>query len=304
MKKENIGLILVVVIIIFLVIAWMMLLGDLHLLKKDINSQKRVIDFEKRLNNYYPLADDRFYIDHGEDYFAFFERLGELYYMAKIDSRQRIVGTVACVLRSIQLLDPLFFNPLQKRIKVWYIGDLKLDPKYRNQRFPFKLFFKYGMQFWSKSSRVYAISMDSGSKPNRILKLVQKIPFGDFKSGGKLYIYTINYKELKTIDQILKRYFGPYHFVNLANIKDLILESTGRKMNIKHLVRDCYSKNKNSSMRISRKRSQNLFMFCVHSSNGLVETLKKAGITTNTSATIIHRQMDNTDWNFINTSEL
>lgn len=297
--------IIILVILLFLVLGvlwlWIVYLGDLYILEKDWVSQRKVVKFEKRLNNYYPYGNDRFYIDHGDDYFAFFKRLGDLYYIAKTDSGGKIVGTVACVLRKVIRWDPLFFRPVQERTKVWYIGDLKLDPLYRNQRFPLKLFLKYGIPFWFESSKVYAISMDSGSKPNRVLNLAQKIILSDFKSGGKLYIYSLNAKELKRIDHHLESHFGPYHFVDLKGVKDLVLESTDQKMKIKHLVRNCYVPSFKKDWEACDSYT---YMFCIHSSDPFIERLEKLGITTNTTATIIHRGMDNTDWSFINTSEL
>jgi len=48
----------------------------------------------------YPLGDDFFQIDHGQDYFAFFDRLGQVsYYIALID--EIVVAVGAGVLRQI-----------------------------------------------------------------------------------------------------------------------------------------------------------------------------------------------------------
>ena len=48
----------------------------------------------------YPYGDQFFKIDHGKDYFAFFERLGKLYYYVLVD-KHRVAGVVAAVLRHI-----------------------------------------------------------------------------------------------------------------------------------------------------------------------------------------------------------
>lgn len=299
MERKIITIILVFVLAI--VFLWITYLNDLYILEKNWLSQIKAAKFEKRLANRYPYGEDKFHIDHGENYFAFFERLGDLHYIAKIEPKGNIVGSVACILRKIKRWDPNNFHSPQKLTNVWYIGDLKLDPSYRNQRFPLKIFLRCGVPFWFKSNRVYAISMDSGSNPNRILKLAQKIPFGNFKNGGKLYIYSLNKTEIQNIHSILTLRFGSYHFVDLKGVKDLILESSGERMKIKHLVRDCYISPKSLE---SQECDSFTHMFCLHSSDSLIERLKGLGITTQTTATIIHRGMENTDWSFINTSEL
>ena len=69
----------------------------------------------------YPLGEDRFTIDHGSDYFAFFDRLGETVFHIYLDG-PKVVALGAAVLRTIPNTDG-------KEQKVWYLCDLKVHPE-------------------------------------------------------------------------------------------------------------------------------------------------------------------------------
>lgn len=60
--------------------------------------RSRIADLEQATS--YPLGGDRFEIDHGEDYFAFFTRLGQLYYYVVLDG-DRGVAVAAAILRCV-----------------------------------------------------------------------------------------------------------------------------------------------------------------------------------------------------------
>ena len=60
--------------------------------------ESRIADLEKGTS--YPLGEDRFEIDHGADYFAFFTRLGQLRYYVVLDG-DRVVAVAAAILRSV-----------------------------------------------------------------------------------------------------------------------------------------------------------------------------------------------------------
>ena len=61
--------------------------------------QDRIADLEKGTS--YPLGGDRFEIDHGKNYFAFFTRLGKLHYYVVLDG-EKVIAVAAAILRQIQ----------------------------------------------------------------------------------------------------------------------------------------------------------------------------------------------------------
>jgi hypothetical protein len=83
------------------------------------NWQDDLRTFEERFE--YPLGDDHFHIDHGEDYLAFFRRLGEpAPFLATV--ARRVVGVLVAVRRRVG------------RREGWYLCDLKVDPVYARYR--------------------------------------------------------------------------------------------------------------------------------------------------------------------------
>ena len=99
---------------------------------------ERIATFEKSIR--YPYGRDFFSIDHGEDYLAFFNRLGKPHYL--VAGQDEKPAAMACgVLRNLD------------GTKVWYLGDLKVDPAYRGRRLPAKLFIQGALRWaWAQRS--------------------------------------------------------------------------------------------------------------------------------------------------------
>ncbi len=70
----------------------------------------------------YPLDDDAFTIDHGDDYSAFHRGLGDAHYLVATDG-PRVVGAIAGVLRTADVAG--------RRVPSVYLGDLKVAPDHR-----------------------------------------------------------------------------------------------------------------------------------------------------------------------------
>jgi hypothetical protein len=97
---------------------------------------------EHKMSHWYPLGSEGeseyFRIDHGQDYFAFFRRLGSVH-VAGVLSGARLVGDCIGVLREVPL--NRFTNSTKPILsKVWYICDLKLKKEYRGKRASLDLF--------------------------------------------------------------------------------------------------------------------------------------------------------------------
>jgi hypothetical protein len=280
-------------------------------------------EFEKAMSHNYPLGNDSFTISHGNNYYSFFDRLGKVYMnICIIDNK--IVGTACGILRNIKynknsnfclnFVELAFNNSLKENYKsqsldCWYICDLKLLPSFRGKNVITKMMLKSIFKLWT-TNKVYAISMDDDDqKENKILKYSQKSPFLNFKSAGKLMIYSVDYTTIINLLPIIKKYKGDVKFTSLLGKKDLILKSTNKPMKLLHV----YVDNLQFSVENLKIEKDNYYiepikdytyMFCCPSKSEMYEELTKNGITTKITATIIHKNMDDCDWNFILTSDI
>lgn len=294
MEYYYIVLLIIVIIIVIIIIIIMIYQSnsipgeliefDKLSIEKKAELNIKLKDFEEKLRHWYPLGDDCFNITHGDNYYAFFERLGDLHMSILMEDKE-VIGTAFGVLRKLK--EP-----------VWYLCDLKLDRKHRGKQIPFKML-KSAFNKYNLSNKIYGISMNKDNEENRIVKLANNIPLIKFSLACKLMIYSINYEELSMIQDIIIKYRGPISFLSLHNIKDLILKSTGKHMPILHIQWGTHEQN--SSL---KPEPNYTYMFCCPEDDHLYHELNKMGITTNTTASIIHHNMEDYDWKFILTSDI
>ncbi|AYV78563.1 MAG: hypothetical protein Edafosvirus18_12 [Edafosvirus sp.] len=298
----------IIIIIIIIIIVYNQITnpinGPYHINNENKNNMvmyhNKIQDFEKKMSHKYPLGNDFFTINHGKNYYKFFERMGDLNMQICTDKNDNVIATGCHILRNIN-------NNKKVWTKVWYICDLKVDEKYRGNRISLKMLINTFVPSIIKSDKCYGITMNDGNKENKIVKLAKKINYGPikFKSGGQIYIYSLNYNQMIIAQPIIERYMGPLYYISLLGIKDLVLESNKKPMKLLHV-------NYNGIANFKKNRNAYTFrplrgythMFCCHENSPLFKQLTKNNIITDISATIIHYNMDNCDWKFLQTSEI
>jgi hypothetical protein len=247
-----------------------------HLLREQYQEQLK--EFEKLFT--YPLGNDRFSIDHGDNYFSFFDRLGIPYIFLGILSDQVIAVAIA-VLRNIE------GEP------IWYICDLKVHPSYRGTPFTYALFDYAFHKYSSISEKIYGISMNSRQGNNPVARLARRIPYLKLSLCETLLFYTINNKNLLEIKSLIMDVIGYCTFISLQGQKDLILSSTKEPLSLLHFSYSGQEHYPPSSQ----------YMFCfpeLHPSNNI---FKKLGIQPSASASIISN-MKEMNWSFVESSDI
>ena len=271
--------------------------------------------FEHKMVQKYPLGNDSFTINHGDNYFSFFQRLGEVYYFLIVKEKQ-IIGTGCAILRECG------------NNKFWYLCDLKISKEHRGQNLTIGLFVKMFWKFFFKVWQGYLISMDpNSSQIVHIFNKIKNLLYIDIKND-KLLIYSLPKEHMETIEKYLEPVFGKITYLSLAGKKDLVISSTNRAIDLYHLQHgplkigtessDFLGAPMNFDLQSSRgsvtaKENTKILkeipdgatiMFCLNSNSPLVNILEKYNITTNISATIISYRMDFFDWNNILTSDI
>ena len=116
----------------------------------------------------YPYGSDSFKIDHGSDYFAFFDRIGSPSQYIAVDG-EKVVALATAVLRKVRLRQGEALK------KVSYLCDLKVHPDYRGNQLTLKMAYRNFLRSFLGCQRYYAISMNGeGSKTNKVATILKK----------------------------------------------------------------------------------------------------------------------------------
>jgi len=151
-------------------------------------------DFESRVSQWYPLGDKMFRLDHGENYFDFFRRMGKPSYYASFDNEKKVQGTICFIYRKIF------------RDYVFYVCDLKFDLESRNKGLLKKLLYRTIPSLLLRTNKFYAVSMNEENTPNKILQMEQHIGnnFGiNVEHGADLNIYSVDYQTMISIQRFI-----------------------------------------------------------------------------------------------------
>ncbi len=238
----------------------------------------------------YPLGDDSFRIDHGSDYFAFFDRLGDVHYFV-CTINDKVVAVSAGIIREIPH-------------KVFYLCDLKVHPDYRGKKIPLKMLSHGAIRYYLKCPRGYAISMDKGEqKENRVAKLLSRFRWLKIAPVEKLFIYSFTHEEIKRYRELIEKHKGPISFLSLLGIKDLILESTKKPMKLLHIQ---YGHDLGGAHDALTKdaKEDHVHMLALTSGDPLKNEFDQLKIRSSSSATVIAHNMKIIKWDFIRTSDI
>lgn len=252
--------------------------------------QSRIAGLEKLAS--YPLGKDSFQIDHGADYFAFFDRMGFTKYFIALDG-DSVVAVAAGVLREA--------SP-----RAWYLCDLKVHPDYRHQRIPLRMLGKAFLPNYLKCRNGYAISMNpSDGSPNRVVKLLRRFRWAPNSLATTLSLFSLDADTVTRVRPVIEKHRGTVSFLSLKGKKDLILKSTGQTMPLLHF--------QFGESRVGRSASETRFrepqagfthMLSCPESDPLRDELRSLGYEPTATASVIHHGMRAVDWNFILTSEI
>jgi hypothetical protein len=241
----------------------------------------------------YPLGNDFFQIDHGLDYFAFFDRLGKVNYYVMHDNG-RVAAVGAGILRQIpyqQNTAPLF---------AWYLCDLKVHPDYQCRNLSLRIFSHAIVDGIGECNRGYTISMNPGDgSRNRWVKVIDNYSKIKFTTSTQLGIYSLDAAKMNDIAPLIMKHRGNITYMSLKGIKDLRLQSTGDVLPLIHVQWGANIEKGTQSVIPGYTH-----MFCVPNNDELAQELEHKGIYPGASASVVSHGMSNSDWRFILTSDI
>jgi hypothetical protein len=292
-----------------------------------------VKEFESKLSESYPLGEDSFRINHGNNYFTFFRQLGEPFYYIIFDKTSHesfgskssgfksfgskssgfktntdvVIGTVAYIYRIIG------------SHHIMYLCDLKFDKSKRGNGIMYQMLCRTIPTCILRANKFYAISMNNGQK-NKILTMGQHIGKKyniKIKSGGILNIYSLDYDQMCFVHDLISYYKlrisesnNKMTYISLRGIKDLIINKKSvSQTEVMKLLHVYYVDTDNKSLKYQIPEYNDpqkgyTHMFCTMANSLLASDLEKYGIIPSSDSTIIHYNMDNFNWEIIQTSDI
>lgn len=237
----------------------------------------------------YPYGADFFKLDHGENYFAFFERLGlPVFHVATEENR--VVACAAGILRTLRVENEIF--------KAWYLCDLKIHPEFQGRKITTRLFIKNLARNYVKCSRGYAISMNPANGKNAVVRLLQGLPQIPVSYAGKLNFYSFDEIQAAEIQEKLEVLLGKISYLSLEGKKDLIMKSTGKRLPLFHIQHGTMA-----TQGAVKPTEKGTYMICAFEETDL-DNLLKNHFPISATASILSHRMKPKDWNFILTSDI
>lgn len=236
----------------------------------------------------YPLGADRFRIDHGDDYFAFFRRMGELTYFAGFDPGAR-EGRLLGVLAAVRCRHP----------DAWYLCDLKVRPEERGRPIAAGLLRAFIATCVTREERAYAISMNPDAGDNRVVRLLRRLGGDRTRADVLLQLFSLDAHAMRRFEPALRALRGDLSYLSLLGRKEIILRSTGRPMPLLHVQFGPRAEQGDPS-----PRDGHVHMFCTPSGDPLDQAVRAAGHAPTASATVLHAGLEDVDWSFVLTSDI
>lgn len=247
----------------------------------------------------YPLGQDSFRLDHGPDYFAFFDRLGDVLYAAALQGEQ--LAAVGCgMLRRVP------FRAGEAPRRAWYIADLKVHPDHRGGRIPLRVFGRFFPWHYPRCPRGYGISMNPGDgRENKVVRLFGHWRWSPVSVPAQLLLWSLDQDAARRALPIIERHRGPVSLRSLAGIKDLVLGSTGQPMKLLHAEwdRPAGADPARDGRVVDGPQADHVHMVCAPEQDALAVDLRALGLAPSATASILAHRMPS-DWRFIVTSEI
>lgn len=253
----------------------------------------RLQAFEREVE--YRRNDEICFIDHGDDYFAFFDRLGEAHHFV-LEKSDRIVGVGCGILRTWLVRDRL--------LRAWYMCDGRILPAYRKQGLGARLLSNgirrlYLPSLW-RTHRVFGISMDiPGRRNNPITEMVKQRAALPFSESKRLAFYSLDATTMRDALPIVERFRGPLRYASLRGHKDWVVKSSGMVLPMLHVQ---YGPHALPGAPAPCAAFQH--RFCAPLDDALIPALTALGIVPSQTATVVHFGMTNIDFAFLMTSDI
>lgn len=266
----------------------------LHVIRLTPNDEplyrSRIVSIEGDVT--YPLGSDRFTIDHGDDYFAFFRRLGEVHYFVACDGDD-VLGVMAAVERTIGWGGSSH--------SCLYLCDLKRRPGAGATVVLASLARRFEQHIGDRIRDGYGVSMNAADGQNRLVRiLTRRDP--ELRCAARLNLFSLDAEQALRASPVIARHRGEApRWLSLAGKKDIVLQSSGTAMALLHAqFGPCGS----HEATLPDPVDGAVHMLCAPEGGPLCAELVEMGARPSASADVIARGMDGASFDFVLTSDI
>ncbi|MCB9598110.1 MAG: hypothetical protein H6719_35680 [Sandaracinaceae bacterium] len=253
--------------------------------------QARLAHFDEHWT--YPYGEDRFRLDHGADYYAFFDRLGEVSAHAFVEGDE-ILGMGIAILRDVP------FIAGERPRKAWYLCGAKVHPDHRGQGLSFRAATSRFLSHYVRCGRAYGITMNPGDgRENGVVRHARRYRLASLHVAGVLGLFSLDEDAMRRLEDIVVQHRGPVSYLSLEGKKDLIMQSTQARLPLLHVqFGACATRGE------AAPRPGHTHMFCALLEDPLVRAMAAEGVEPSATATIVAHRMTKCDWKFVLTSDI
>lgn len=240
----------------------------------------------------YPLGTDSFRVSHGQNYFAFFERMGEVAYYGLEDAGQLVA--VGCgILRPAEV----------GRKRCWYVSDVKVHPQFRGRHLMVHLFARAFFQNYVRCPRGYAVAMDAadGRMPPS-LRSIQHFRWLSATATGyvRLNIYSADEEAMSRLWPVVTAGRAQARLVSLRGVKDLVLQSSKQPLPLLHLSFSA----RPAPVSFEAPQPGSMHMWCAPQESALAQALSRLQVLPTATATVLHHRLPGFDGSALETAEI
>jgi hypothetical protein len=271
----------------------------------------------------YSFSDhEEFTIKHGlnDNYFTFFQQLGIPYYYTAVARNDKtvkkildgqditvqhkageIAGAVCAVLRTVK-------NKRGKKMKAWYICDLKVDPKYQGEHLPVTMVKKFALARFVQCPRGFAICMNPVTGDPKAASIFKKNgPISDIHTQT-LNLYSLSAEQAQEQHDYIQSCLVKHGYmkknmqlglVATAGVKDYKisnrLTAQTRPWNLLHIK---------PSLKGFRPQESATHMVCAVEGTQLDNDFKKNLGSPSSTAQIVSYGMKTVDFNFLTSDQI
>ena len=245
----------------------------------------------------YPLGRDHFRVDHGRDYFGFFDRLGEVHYYAAVEAGE--VLAVGCGV--VRRLPGDGAGGAEQ--EAWYICDLKVRPEARGRHIPLQMLGWAFPQGWLRCGRGYGISMIPDGGESRIPSIFRRFPLIPIAPVATLRLWSWDADTAARALPLVASHRGPLSLLSLRGTKDIVLESTGAPLPLWHVQHGPLAAPAALTTPAVPPPASTT-MFCSPDPDPLTAALIASGFPPSASALVVAHRMPAFPWHSILTSDI